>query len=183
MSTAWGHFKTITKHRHLVMWNCFRVGLIWQGLTHDLSKYSWTEFRAGVRYYQNGNRSPNAAEREACGYSTGWMHHKGRNKHHYEYWTDMNLDTRTYQPVPVPTRYLVEMLMDRIAACKVYRGDAYTDGSALDYLEHARETPLMHPDTTDKLRFLLTMLRDKGEKETFRFVRQVVLKGKPFMET
>ena len=54
MNKFWGHLKTITHHRHLVMRGCFRMGLIWQGLTHDLSKYSPTEFFAGVRYFQGG---------------------------------------------------------------------------------------------------------------------------------
>ena len=74
----WQHFKTITQHKWLVLWGCFRVGLYWQGLTHDLSKYMPVEFRVGAKYYQ-GNRSPNAAEREDRGYSEAWMHHKGRN--------------------------------------------------------------------------------------------------------
>lgn len=182
MENAWGHFKTITRHRHLVMKHCFRVGLCWQGLTHDLSKYSWTEFRAGIRYYQGGKRSPNAAEREACGYSEAWMHHKGRNRHHFEYWTDLNLETNIYGSVPMPTRYLVEMVMDRMAACKNYLGSAYTDASALEYLERARESCFIHPETLQKLRYLLIMLKEHGEDETFRFIRQVVLKGKPFGE-
>ena len=183
MGNGWGHFVTITRHRHLVMWNCFRVGLIWRGLLHDLSKYSWTEFQAGIRYYQDGRRSPNAAEREICGYSEAWIHHKGRNKHHFEYWTDLNLDTLQYDPVPMPTKFLVEMCMDRIAACKVYRGKAYHDGSALEYLERRGcDNHLMHPETYRKLHYLLTMLRDRGEAETFRFIRQVVLKGLPFAD-
>ena len=78
---AWHHFKTITMHRILVMQGCFKMGLYWQGLTHDLSKYSPTEFKTGVQYYQ-GDKSPNAAEREAKGYSESWLHHKGRNRHH-----------------------------------------------------------------------------------------------------
>lgn len=179
MSRAWRHFKTITKHRHLVMRHCFQVGLFRRGLAHDLSKYSPTEFRMGMRYYQ-GTRSPNAAEREDRGYSTAWMHHKGRNRHHFEYWTDLLPGTKQYGPVPMPTPYLVEMVMDRIAACKVYRGAAYTDADALAYLNRARDSRLMHPETEEKLRFLLTMLRDRGEKETFRFIRQVVLRGLPF---
>ena len=126
MNKFWGHLKTITHHRHLVMRGCFRMGLIWQGLTHDLSKYSPTEFLAGVRYYQ-GDRSPNTAEREANGYSLAWMHHKGRNRHHFEYWTDLSPKTRTYEPVDMPVRYLCEMVADRIAACKTYQGAAYTD--------------------------------------------------------
>ena len=158
----WQHFKTITKHRFLVMCGCFRVGLIWQGLTHDLSKYSPTEFWVGARYYQ-GTRSPNTAEREAKGYSEAWMHHKGRNKHHYEYWTDMSKQTRNYESVEMPRKYLVEMVMDRRAACITYQGDAYTDASALKYFMGSRERELMHPQTRRELEFVLTMLRNKGE--------------------
>ena len=175
----WQHFKTITKHRFLVMCGCFRVGLIWQGLTHDLSKYSPTEFWTGACYYQ-GTRSPNTAEREDKGYSEAWMHHKGRNRHHYEYWTDMNRKTRNYESVEMPRRYLVEMVMDRRAACMTYQGENYTDGSALQYFMGSRERELMHPNTRIQLEHILTMLQDKGEKETFRYLRQVVLKGKPF---
>lgn len=178
---AWNHFKTITHHRNLVMIGCFRVGLVWQGLTHDLSKYSPTEFLVGARFYQ-GTRSPNAAEREQKGCSQAWMHHKGRNRHHFEYWTDLDLQTREYGPVPMPRRYLAEMVMDRIAACKTYKGKDYTDASPLEYLQRANETHMLNAQTRRELTFLLQMLKDQGEKETFRFIRQVVLKGKPFGE-
>ena len=175
----WQHFKTITKHRLLVLQGCARVGLYWQGLTHDLSKYSPTEFWNGARYYQ-GNRSPNSAEREDKGYSEAWMHHKGRNRHHYEYWTDMNRQTRVYSPIPMPRKYLVEMVMDRRAACLTYQGKAYTPGSALEYFLKSRERELMHPQTRRELEYILTMLRDAGEEETFRYLRREVLAGKPF---
>ena len=179
MKKTWGHFKTITHHRFLVMAGCFRVGLIYQGLTHDLSKYSPTEFWEGARYYQ-GNRSPNAAEREDKGYSEAWMHHKGRNRHHYEYWTDMNRQTRCYESVPMPKKYLAEMVMDRIAACKTYEGKAYTQASALNYFLKSRERELMHPKTREELEVLLRMLQDRGEGETFRYLKEEVLQGKPF---
>ena len=176
---AWKHFKTITKHRFIVMIGCFRVGLIRQGLCHDLSKYSPVEFWNGARYYQ-GTRSPNTAEREQKGFSEAWMHHKGRNRHHYEYWTDMNRATRNYESVPMPRKYLVEMVMDRRAACMVYQGKNYTPGSALTYLLTSREKDLMHPRTLKELTYILTMLRDEGEKATFRYLKHSVLKGKPF---
>ena len=176
---AWKHFKTITKHRLIVMVGCFRVGLYWQGLTHDLSKYSPTEFLSGAKYYQ-GTRSPNTAEREDKGYSQAWMHHKGRNRHHYEYWTDMNRATRNYESVPMPRKYLAEMVMDRRAACITYQGDAYTDASALNYFMGSRERELMHPQTREELEYVLTMLRDQGEKVTFSYLKRHVLRGKPF---
>ena len=181
MSHPFLHFCTITKHRHKVIAHCFRAGIGFQGLFHDLSKYSPTEFIPGARYYL-GTRSPNEKERELFGYSLAWMHHKGRNKHHFEYWTDLIPGTKKYGPVPMPNRYLAEMVMDRIAACKTYQGDAYTDASPLDYLERARDSSSMHPETRRKLQFLLTMLRDSGERETFRFIRTTVLKNIPFAE-
>ena len=52
-----GHFETITRHKLLVMKYCFECGLYEQGLAHDLSKYSPTEFIPGCIYYQ-GDHSP-----------------------------------------------------------------------------------------------------------------------------
>lgn len=178
---AWKHFRTINHHRWIVMIHCFQVGLYWQGLTHDLSKYSLTEFRIGAKYY-TGKRSPNAIEREEKGYSEAWMHHKGRNRHHYEYWTDLNQETHQYSAVPMPQRYFVEMVIDRIAACKTYHGKNYTDSDALDYFLHAAETPLLHPETSQKLHFVLQMLAERGEKETFKYLRKSIHTELPFSE-
>ena len=133
MSKVWKHFKTITYHKYLVAKGCFGVGLYKQGLLHDLSKYSPSEFWVGVKYFQ-GDRSPNNAEREDIGYSSAWLHHKGRNKHHYEYWIDYNSRAKAEDimiPVPMPKKYIAEMVMDRIAASKVYMGKDYTDASPL----------------------------------------------------
>lgn len=172
-----GHFKTITTHKLLVMGYCFRVGLIRQGLMHDMSKYSPTEFLVGAKYY-SGTRSPNAAEREELGYSTAWMHHKGRNRHHLEYWTDYGVKTMDMVGQPMPTKYMVELCLDRIAACRVYNGEAYTDQDPLNYLEKSRDSTLMHPKTRAQVVEILTMLSERGEKETLRYIREVVLKNK-----
>lgn len=172
-----GHFKTITHHKLLVMGYCFRVGLIRQGLMHDMSKYSPTEFLVGAKYY-SGTRSPNAAEREQLGYSTAWMHHKGRNRHHLEYWTDYGVGTPNMEGQPMPTKYMVELCLDRIAACRVYNGSRYTDRDPLDYLEKSWDSRLMHPKTQAQMLEILTMLAEKGEKETLDYIRQVVLKNK-----
>ena len=121
MSHPFRHYRTITKHRHRVIAHCFRAGIGFRGLFHDLSKYSPTEFLPGAKYYQ-GTRSPNEREREALGYSAAWMHHKGRNRHHFEYWTDLNMQTKRYEPVKMPVRYVKEMFCDRVAASKIYQG-------------------------------------------------------------
>ena len=170
------HIGTITKHKFLVMKECFRVGLYRQGLLHDLSKYSWTEFRVGCRYYQ-GNRSPNNAEREDRGYSSAWLHHKGRNKHHYEYWIDYSLDgTGLLAGMRMPVRYVVEMFLDRIAASKVYKGSRYRDSDPLEYYMNGKAGELMHPETRKLLEKLLHMLAEQGEETTYQYIRREVLK-------
>ena len=169
-----GHLNTVSRHKYLVMKGCFSVGLYRQGVLHDLSKFSPTEFMVGARYWQ-GNRSPNNAEREEKGYSASWLHHKGRNRHHFEYWVDYNLrgelGSGPVIPVKMPGRYVVEMLMDRIAASKVYQGDNYTDQHPLQYFESGRAVSMMHPETAALLHDLLEMLAREGEEKTFAYVR------------
>ena len=172
MAHPFRHFATITHHRHLVIAHCFRAGIGWQGLFHDLSKYSPTEFWPGARHYQ-GNRSPNEAERELYGYSRAWLHHKGRNKHHFEYWCDLDLTTNLYAPVPMPLRYVKEMFCDRVAASKTYQGKKYNDGHPLAYFRWAKARDKMHPQTADLLEEWLVMLAEKGERETFRYLRSL----------
>ena len=172
-----GHLKTITAHRHKVMAHCFKCGIPLQGLTHDLSKYAPVEFFAGCKYYI-GTRSPNEGERAEKGYSLSWMHHKGRNKHHFEYWTDVSPQTKLYAPVKMPYRYLAEMVCDRVAASKIYKGKDYTDASALEYFLNGSGRRQMHPETARELEELLVMLRDKGEKETFTHIKKELKKRK-----
>jgi hypothetical protein len=166
------HFITITKHRNKVISHCFRAGIGWQGLFHDLSKYSPTEFIPGARYYL-GDRSPTEKERAIHGYSVAWIHHKGRNRHHFEYWTDVNPETKRYEPVPMPLKYITEMFCDRVAASKIYQGDKYSDSSALEYYERGKPRDKMHASTADILEEWLTMLAEQGEKKTFAHIKKL----------
>lgn len=180
MGNAWKHFCTIVKHRRLVRKGCFAIGLYKQGLMHDLSKFSPTEFRVGLKYFQ-GTRSPNNAEREDIGYSSAWLHHKGRNKHHYEYWIDYNPVYKgegndIMVPVKMPDKYIAEMLMDRIAASKVYRGEKYTDKDPLDYYYMGTHKAPLHEYTRTTLLKYLEMLAEKGEKETFSAIKRELVK-------
>lgn len=168
-----GHFNTITKHRHMVIKHCAKCGIALQGLFHDLSKYSPTEFRQGIKYY-TGKRSPNEDERAEYGHSLAWMHHKGRNKHHFEYWTDYNPQTKLVSPVKMPARYLAEMFCDRVAASKIYQGANYTNHHPLEYFEKGNAKKIMHPETAEKLREILVILDEKGEDEAFKNVKKLV---------
>ena len=177
MKIIWSHFKTITEHKLLVMKYCFKVGLYKQGLLHDLSKYSPEEFWTGVYYYQ-GNRSPNAAEREVHGFSKAWLHHKGRNKHHFEYWIDFSIKKDDgLVGHKMPLNYVIEMVMDRIAASRIYKGKDYTDRSALEYYQREKNFIVINPETRKLLERLLSMLAEKGERKTFAYMRKLLKRG------
>lgn len=172
MSSFRGHFKTITAHKLRVMKYCFRAGLYRQGLLHDMSKYSPVEFWAGVKYFQ-GNRSPNEAERLDRGYSAAWLHHKGRNRHHLEYWIDYAPDQEYRMGgMEMPVKYVAEMFCDRVAACQIYQKEKYTDASPWEYYAKSRDRIIIHPNTKALLEKLLLMLRDEGEDAVFRYIRE-----------
>ncbi len=170
MNRFTGHLTTVLRHRHMVMLHCMKAGLLRRGLLHDLSKFSPTEFIPGVLYFQ-GNRSPNEKEREISGYSKAWMHHKGRNRHHFEYWTDYSPVTRRLEPVRMPDIFIYEMFCDRVAASKIYNGDSYTDDMPLQYFLRAKQKRLIEKHTSHKLEFLLRLLAEKGEDTAFRYIR------------
>ena len=171
LRNLWHHFLLITRHRHKVIAHCKKAGILWQGLRHDLSKYSPTEFIPGVKYYQ-GNRSPNEKEREILGYSLAWLHHKGRNRHHFEYWTDYSLTGEGIVGVEMPKRYVAEMFCDRIAACRVYQGEKYTDASPYDYYQGSKGHILINQETSDLLDRWLLLLKKQGEDAAFPQIRR-----------
>ena len=173
----WGHLKTITIHKWRVMKLCFRCGLYKQGILHDLSKYSPVEFFAGVKYYQ-GNRSPINREKELHGYSLGWLHHKGRNKHHWEYWLDNGNEHQGIQAIQMPTRYVVEMFCDRVAASRTYMKENYHDGSAYQYFYDGYHYVWLHPISKALIEELLIYLRDHGLDETILHIRKDILQNK-----
>ena len=172
------HLHTINHHRFLVCRYCFRLGLYYQGLTHDLSKYSPREFWVGAKYFQ-GDRSPNDAERQANGYSSAWLHHKGRNRHHLEYWTDYGKKadgTMGIVGVEMPVKYVAEMFCDRLAASRVYRGAEFQNEDPWKFFQHSKQHTILNAKTADLLESMLVKLKDEGEDAAFSYVRHEILK-------
>ena len=172
------HLHTINRHRALVRRYCFRLGLYWQGLTHDLSKYSPQEFGVGVKYFQ-GDRSPNDAERKDKGYSAAWLHHKGRNRHHLEYWTDYGQKpdgSSGVVGVEMPVKYVAEMFCDRYAASRIYRGKAFKDADPWKFFQRSKTRTILNHKTADLLESMLVKLRDEGEDAAFSYIRNDILK-------
>ncbi len=157
---------------------CFRCGLIKQGLLHDLSKYSFVEFFSGVKYYQ-GYRSPIDAEKEELGYSLGWLHHKGRNKHHFEYWIEKDYSNPiSYKTLEMPLNYLLEAACDKIAASKIYQKDKYTNASAYNYMINGQDKIFMGQLNARRHLILLEYLKDNGEEKALAYYKDLYKKWK-----
>ena len=136
------HFKLVCHHKWEVFKLCCRAGIPVQGLLHDMSKFSPVEFWESVKYY-HGHRSPLAVSREVNGYSKAWLHHQGRNKHHWEYWIDGYIHGG-YGCI-IPFKYACEMICDMIAASKVYKAEAYTPDCPLTYFKAQTYGRFVHP--------------------------------------
>lgn len=141
MSKYWKHFKTITIHKWYVMKACFKAGLFIQGILHDLSKYSITEFWRSARYFQ-GDKSPIDAEKIANGYSLAWQNHKAKNKHHWQYWTDFESGQMIL--LPMPPKYLAEMICDWVGAGKAYNKGKWTIELYKSWYKSHRDTMHIH---------------------------------------
>ena len=101
------HIKLVLKHKWIVFKLCCKVGIPWRGFMHDWSKFSIEEFWESIKYY-DGHKSPIVVCKKENGYSKAWLHHKGRNKHHPEYWIDMSLPEKT---VIMPFLHLIAIYL------------------------------------------------------------------------
>ncbi len=157
------HFCLITKHRWVVFKLCTKIGMPIRGLLHDLSKYSPTEFFEGVKYY-NGKRSPISVCKEKNEYSKAWLHHKGRNKHHSEYWVDF-----TSLPVRIPVipyKYTAEMICDRLAASITYNGKNFNSNMPLEYWNKEKEILKINDKIKQLLQHVFTEISKNGIDKT-----------------
>lgn len=157
------HLKLITHHRWVVFKLCCKIGIPWRGLVHDLSKYSPIEFWESVKYYV-GDHSPIREARKDKGYSEAWLHHKGRNKHHTEYWIDHAAPEST--PI-MPYKYAAEMICDKLAAGMTYQGKKWTKEYELSYWERERDKIEINPKLKDFVTAVMTEVAKNGVNKTY----------------
>ena len=178
MGVRWKHFKTVCKHKAVVYRECKACGIRWQGIVHDLSKFSHVEFASSAKYFQ-GTGSPIERQKAKEGYSEAWLHHKGHNKHHWEWWTDFANDG-TIIANKIPKRYVVEMLCDWIGAGKTYSKELWTREEPLKYYNKVRAGRHFHPETEAVIVRFLELIRDFGLNEFHSIAKQWLKTGEEF---
>ena len=166
------HFKTIVIHKYYVFSYCLKAGIIWRGLVHDLSKFSPTEFLESSRYY-TGTISPIIRCKNETGMSKAWLHHKGRNKHHYEYWQD-NFDNGV-EHLQMPYKYALELICDYLAAGKTYSNQEFSYYSEYLWWGEKRRVAAMHPHTKQFVEIMLKTMKDENSDDVLRKHRSLSL--------
>ena len=168
------HTDTILTHINIVKDLCYQMGIPELGQSHDVSKFSPDEFE--IYTYANGKKSPHDIARDKLGVSPSWIHHKARNPHHWEYWTDFNSATPNEDGtftiickcVKMPYERIIEMFCDFVAAGKVYTKDAWTVNTPLDYWTNNCEGQrAMHKDSEKLIKLLLNTLAEKDSLDDF----------------
>jgi len=172
LKNAIKHFHKINKHRYYVCKNCFKAKQYKRGLLHDLSKYSPVEFFESVKYY-DGKISPIEKCKVENGWSKAWLHHRGRNKHHWEYWIDRPHRSTKLECFKMPDKYMLESVLDRISASKTYNKDKYTDAEPYEFFVRSKEKDVMNPETAKQIEELLLYLRDNGEKKALAYYKSL----------
>ena len=162
ISNIFKHIRLVTKHKWIVFKLCCKIGEPWRGFMHDWSKYSYTEFWESAKYYA-GDHSPITEARKAKGYSKAWLHHKGRNKHHAEYWVDETAPNKT--PI-LPYPYAVEMICDKLAAGMAYKGKEFTKEYELAYWEKEKDEVVMNEKMKQYVTEVLTEIAQNGINKT-----------------
>lgn len=170
MNNFFKHLKIVRTHRKYVRRACFKMGLFWQGLTHDLSKYSLTEL--SICKYYSGKGSPHQVAREELGYSPSWIHHYHANKHHHMFWID-ETETGEVIPMKMPYRYVIESLADMLGASKAYNKTDWKPQLLLDYWEQkCLGKRIMHKDSVQLLDTLIRQLVSQGENNFFIWYKE-----------
>lgn len=160
------HFNKVCTHKRCVAKHCFKAKLYWRGITHDLSKFSPIEFWESVKYY-NGIKSPIDICKEQNGYSKAWLHHKGRNRHHYEYWVD-NFD-KGGEPLKMPYKDVLELVCDYLGAGQAYFGKRFSYSIEYGWWLTKIKNPLaMHPHTKEFINIMLFTMAKENSNDILR---------------
>ena len=175
------HLKTVRTHRKYVRKMCWKMGLFWQGLVHDLSKYSITELKI-AKYYGAG-KSPHQWCREQIGYSPSWIHHYHKNKHHWEYWLDDDENAKII-PIKMPYKYVIESFCDIVGASKAYGGKDWKPDAIWNYwVTKCKGKRIMNEESEYLVEKLIWNLKEMGEEnflKWYKSTKETYLK--PFYE-
>lgn len=148
--------KKVLIHKWWVLYYSFKLGIPFQGIMHDLSKFCPEELCESAKFYQ-GDKSPIPVAKQEQGYSRAWLHHKGTNKHHFEYWVDIN-ENGDLLIAPMPYKYVLELVVDWLGAFRAYNGYENIHEEYMWWINKRDNVKIMHPATKELIDNILDSL-------------------------
>ena len=144
------YFWYVIQHKWFVFIECCRLGVIYRGVVHDLSKLRPSEWFPYVHSFYNPDGSKRNV-RDETGYydptkmgaefDRAWLFHQHRNPHHWQYWL-LTQDKNKNKEMPMPDTYRKEMLAD-------WRGAGKAQGKPNTYKWYLanKDKMKLHPET------------------------------------
>ncbi len=176
------YFRYVLRHKWFVflallsVWcaNPWAIGLLWQGIVHDLSKFRPSEWFPYVDYFYGGPH-PEANHGDMrnwfgdvgtkawvdARFDAAWNHHQKRNPHHWQYWVLREDDGET-KPLEMPEHYLIEMLADWEGAGRAITGKANTP----EWYAKNRDKIVLHPATRRIVDYRLAVFESVSVEDT-----------------
>lgn len=153
MKVYFEYIKYILKHKYYVGVECFKRGLYWQGLIHDLSKFSSKEFVAYMNMYTRPKITGiKVTQRVKIDFNKAWLNHIHNNPHHWEYWV---LDG---EPLDMPDKYIKEMVCDWVGAGMAIHGEPNPN----KWYKLNESAIILTAATKAKVEFLLTGIQSRS---------------------
>ncbi|MBP1764624.1 MAG: hypothetical protein H6Q65_1682 [Firmicutes bacterium] len=141
MRSALYYFYDVMRHKWHVLSEAYKLGILWRGLTHDLSKFNASERGPRRRLKNQCSRDAQGNIRVCDELAFSWVWHYHKNPHHWQWWVT-TLDDGSCKVFPMTDEYRREMLAD-------WRAVARIPGrlDIIPWYRQNRDRIILHPET------------------------------------
>ncbi len=153
-----GHLKYLSyvlRHKWYVLVECWKVGIVWRGLIHDLSKFLPSEWFPYANYFYRPRPKQSVGYMKPvdsgdAAFDFAWLLHQKRNDHHFQWWILPEDDGDT-KVLPMSDAARREMLADWRGAG---RAQGYGDNTLAWYLKN-KDKMRLHTNARRKVEAML----------------------------
>jgi hypothetical protein len=147
------YFWYVLRHKWFVFLACCRYGIIWRGITHDLSKFLPSEWTPYVDNFF-GKKPPSKETTRA--FDMAWLHHQHRNAHHWQYYL-LRHEDGTVEALEMSPADTFEMVADWVGAGRAITGKV----DVWSWYKKNTKNMHLHPTTRKAVE---TMLKSLGRE-------------------
>src|SRR5688572_9099157 len=89
MRRHWAYLKYVLRHKWFVFQECLKLGVpLWIAIVHDWDTFLPDEWLPYARTFYKPDGSKQYVE--SIDFALAWKQHQHRNKHHWQYWCNVD---------------------------------------------------------------------------------------------